>query len=154
MARDGAEPNGDDAAGEGAAYRLDDQIGFLLRRAHQRHGAIFAAGMLEGLTARQFAAMARLAEVGPCSQNQLGRLTAMDAATVKGVVDRLRGRGLVATRPSPEDRRRALVALTDAGAALIGPAQDAGAEITRRTLEPLSPRDQARLIALLRRIAD
>lgn len=140
--------------GEGDAYRLDDQVGFLLRRANQRHGAIFAAGMAGGLTATQFAALARLHEVGPCSQNQLGRLTAMDAATIKGVVDRLRARGLVATTASAADRRRALVTLTEAGAALMPEAQAAGAEITRRTLAPLSARDQARLIGLLRRIAD
>ncbi len=45
-------------------------------------------------------------------------------------------------------------ALTEAGAALMPEAQAAGAEITRRTLAPLSARDQARLIGLLRRIAD
>jgi len=30
-----------------------------------------------------------LTETGPCSQNLLGRLTAMDVATIKGVIDRL-----------------------------------------------------------------
>ena len=41
------------------------------------------------VTTTQFAALAKLAEQGPLSQNQLGRATAMDAATIKGVVGRL-----------------------------------------------------------------
>jgi DNA-binding MarR family transcriptional regulator len=70
-------------------YRLDDQVGFLLRVAMQRHTSIFMSRIIKGLTQTQFAALAKLREVGPCSQNQLGRLIYLDAATTKGVVDRL-----------------------------------------------------------------
>ena len=73
-------------------YRLQDQIGFVLRKAHQRHVAIFAAHIAD-LTPPQFAALAKLRDVGETSQNQLGQLIAMDAATVKGVIDRLKARG-------------------------------------------------------------
>jgi len=135
-------------------YRLDEQIGYVLRRANQRHTAIFSAGMVEGLTPTQFAALARVAEVGPCSQNRLGRLTAMDAATIKGVVDRLRARGFVTGAPDPEDRRRSLIALTATGERLIGAACAAGVAITRATLAPLGAREQETLLRLLRRIAD
>jgi len=41
-------------------YRLDDQVGFLLRVAMQRHTAIFMSRMIEGLTQTQFAALAKL----------------------------------------------------------------------------------------------
>jgi len=61
-------------------YVLDDQIGFVLRQAQQRHTTLFAAEMIEGLTTTQWAALAKLRECGACSQNHLGRLTAMDAA--------------------------------------------------------------------------
>jgi DNA-binding MarR family transcriptional regulator len=139
---------------ETAPYRLDDQVGYVLRRAHQRHTAIFGAHMLAGLTPMQFAALARLAETGPCSQNRLGRLTAMDVATIKGVVDRLRDRGLVRTAPDPEDRRRSVVALTEAGATLAAEAQAAGRDISRRTLAPLTERERATLLRLLGKIAE
>ena len=89
-------------------YRLDDQIGYVLRRVTQRHLAIFAAAIPE-VTTTQFAVLARLTETGPLSQNQLGRATAMDAATIKGVVDRLARLGLVATTADPVDRRRLTV---------------------------------------------
>ena len=73
---------------EEEVYRLDDQIGFLLRRANQRHLSLFAEVIPE-LTTTQLAALAKLHEQGAMSQNQLGRATAMDAATIKGVVGRL-----------------------------------------------------------------
>jgi DNA-binding MarR family transcriptional regulator len=141
-----------DAAPE--PYRLDDQIGFVLRRAYQRHAAIFAEAMPEGLTPTQFAALARLNERGPCSQNLLGRLTAMDAATVKGVVDRLRDRGLIETAPDPDDRRRTVITLSDAGCALVARAEVIGAEISRRTLSTLAERERETLMRLLKKIAD
>ncbi len=142
------------APSEAGPYRLDDQIGYVLRRAHQRHTAIFGAHMIEGLTPTQFAALSRLCEAGPCSQNRLGRMTAMDVATIKGVVDRLRDRGLVRTAPDPDDRRRSVVAPTEAGARLTAQAQSVGREITRRTLAPLSERERATLLRLLGKIAE
>ena len=75
-------------------YRLQDQIGFVLRKAHQRHVSIFAARIAD-LTPPQFAALAKLHDVGETSQNQLGSMVAMDAATIKGVIERLKARGLV-----------------------------------------------------------
>src|SRR5262249_57880791 len=84
-------------------YRLDDQVGFLLRVAMQRHTAIFMSRIVKGLTQTQFAAIAKLREVGPCSQNQLGRLIYLDAATTKGVVDRLEAGGFVPAPPRPRD---------------------------------------------------
>src|SRR5215472_17178192 len=96
-------------------YVLDDQAGFLMRIAMQRHTSIFASRMIEGLTQTQFAALAKLYEVGPCSQNYLGRLIYLDAATIKGVVDRLHLRGFVTALNDPKDRRRRAVALTDHG---------------------------------------
>ena len=80
---------------ESGRYLLDEQAGFLMRIAMQRHTSIFTSRMIEGLTQTQFAALSKLYEVGPCSQNHLGRLIYLDAATIKGVVDRLHLRGLV-----------------------------------------------------------
>lgn len=137
---------------EDAPYILDDQVGYLLRLAHQRHAAIFQAQMIDGLTPTQFSALIRLAKHGPCSQNQLGRLAAMDIATIKGVVDRLRQKNLVETSPSLEDKRRSLVSLTVTGHALIADVEAAGRTITAETLEPLSPIEQRTMIALLRRL--
>jgi MarR family transcriptional regulator, lower aerobic nicotinate degradation pathway regulator len=134
-------------------YVLDEQVGFALRQAQQRHTTIFAAKMIEDLTPTQWAALAKLREVGDCSQNHLGRLTAMDAATIKGVIDRLTARGFTAVRPDPHDGRRIVVALTPAGSDLYDRAAPIAARITEKTLEPLGEDERSTLVALLRRLA-
>jgi DNA-binding MarR family transcriptional regulator len=134
------------------AYRLDEQIGFILRRANQRHTAIFAREIAGDLTPTQFAALARLYELGTCSQNQLGRLVAVDAATIKGVVERLQARGLVRVAPDGSDRRRMIVSLAGEGEAHTRQAIAAAIRITRKTLKPLSAAEQEMLIRLLSRI--
>jgi DNA-binding MarR family transcriptional regulator len=84
-----------------------------------------------------------------CSQNRLGRLTSMDAATIKGVIARLAKRGLARTWTDPEDSRRLLVGLTDAGIALTEQAIPKAFDITDKTLEPLSERERGQLVELL-----
>jgi MarR family transcriptional regulator, lower aerobic nicotinate degradation pathway regulator len=134
------------------AYVLDDQIGYVLRRVTQRHLSLFSEAIPQ-VTTTQFAVLARLAELGPQSQNLLGRATAMDAATVKGVVDRLTRQGLVETAADPEDRRRLTVALTKAGAALFEATVSAALSVSNRSLEPLSASERAQFMALLARLA-
>lgn len=132
-------------------YRLDDQIGYVLRRVTQRHLAIFSAAIPE-VTTTQFAVLARLAEIGPQSQNHLGRETAMDAATIKGVVDRLVKLGYVATTADPDDRRRLTVALTQTGAALYADRVATALRISDDTLEPLTATERRQLLDLLNRL--
>lgn len=137
---------------ESMPYALDDQIGYLLRLANQRHAIIFQNLISHELTPTQFATLMRVAEVGKVSQNHLGRLAAMDVATIKGVVDRLKAKGLLLTEPDPDDRRRSLISLTEAGKDMIRALQDEGKRITRETLSPLRQSEQTTLLALLRRI--
>ena len=138
--------------GEHAPYILDDNVGFILRQAAQRHLAIFAELIPEQLTPTQFAAIAKLRELGPCSQNRLGRLTAMDAATIKGVVDHLTLRGLLRGAPDPQDARMLIISLTPAGRRLADRAVPAAIKITRRTLSPLTGDEQDQFLNLLRKL--
>src|ERR1044072_5586111 len=131
------------------AYVLEEQIGFILRQVWQRHATIFAREIGVNLTPTQWAALAKLLETGPCSQNQLGRLTAMDAATIKGVIDRLTARGLTETGPDPADGRRLVVSLTRGGQQLAEKAVPNALAITRETLAPLDAREREALMALL-----
>lgn len=133
-------------------YVLDSQVGFLMRVAMQRHTSIFMASMVEDLTQTQFAVMAKLYEVGPCSQNHLGRLVYLDAATIKGVVDRLRLRDFITTGSDPTDRRRRAVSLTDKGNKIMKSALRAAAEISVKTLRPLTAEEQRTLTRLLKKI--
>ena len=132
-------------------YRLDDQVGYLMRRASQRHLSIFAR-TIDGLTPMQFATLARLSEAGALSQNALGRLVAMDAATIKGVVDRLGRNGLVGTENDKTDRRRTIVSLTDKGRGLLGDLVAVAEGVSAETLAPLSENEQAMFMHLLRKL--
>ncbi|MHB2266485.1 MarR family winged helix-turn-helix transcriptional regulator [Aliihoeflea sp. PC F10.4] len=138
----------DDAPG----YLLDAQVGHVLRRAQQRHTTIFAEAMPDGVTPTQFATLARLDQAGPCSQNHLGRLAAIDVATIKGVIDRLRQRGLVKSRPDPDDKRRSVLELTGEGKAFLAKAYAIALQVTEKTLEPLTERERAQLLRLLVKI--
>ena len=136
-----------------SAYRLEDQVGYLLRRANQRHAAIFFDGLGQKLTPMQFAVLIKIGDEGEVSQNLLGRLAAMDPATVQGVVRRLRERELIDARPDPEDRRRSLWRLSDMGKALIQETLSDAEAITERTLGPLDSKERATFLRLLRKLA-
>src|SRR6201986_5019944 len=131
------------------SYILDEQIGFILRQVWPRHATIFAREIGINLTSAQWAALSKLAETGPCSQNQLGRLTAMDVATIKGVIDRLTARGLTETSADPEDGRRLRVSLTRAGQQLAEKVEANAVAISKETLAPLEPRERELFVALL-----
>ena len=134
------------------SYILDEQIGFILRQVSQRHAMIFSRDIGINLTPTQWAALSKLSEVGACSQNQLGRLTSMDVATIKGVIDRLTARGLTETSPDPEDGRRLMVSLSRAGQQLAEKAAPNALAISKETLAPLDAKERETLVALLSRL--
>ena len=142
----------DDTPEERSEYRVDQQIGFFLRQANQRHVAIFAGRMGDRLTTTQWAAMSKLREIQPSSQNQLGRETAMDVATIKGVIDRLVARGFVETAPDPNDGRRLILSLTPEGQSVIDRNIETARAVTDETLAPLTSGERMMLIELLRKI--
>jgi MarR family transcriptional regulator, lower aerobic nicotinate degradation pathway regulator len=136
-----------------AAYRLEEQIGYVLRRAHQKATGIFNAVMGEfGVTPTQFAALAKLDDAGRVSQNELGRLTAMDPATIWGVVNRLIKQGHVAQSPDPNDARLVMVELTDTGREATLRMKSVAANVSRETLRPFTDAEARQLLDLLGRI--
>jgi DNA-binding MarR family transcriptional regulator len=84
---------------------------------------------------------------------RLADALACDASNVTGLVDRLESRGLVERRPSPDDRRVRVLALTPEGARLR-------AVLHRRLTNPpdplqrLSAADRRALVAILERLVD
>lgn len=133
-------------------YRLEDQIGFIIRKSGQRHAATFMSLMIEDLTPTQWAALVKVAELNAVSQNQLGRDTAMDVSTIKGVVDRLIKRGFVTTSPDLTDIRRNVIALTPKGEIIINQGLPVASKISEATMEGLSIGEKQMLIELLRKI--
>ena len=137
-----------------ATYKLEDQVGHLMRRANQRHAAIFFEGLNDRqLTPMQFAVLVKIGDEEEVSQNRLGRLAAMDPATVQGVVRRLKERALIDARPDPDDGRRSLWRLSETGEALVAATVPIAEQITEKTLEPLSKSERSTFLALLRKLA-
>jgi DNA-binding MarR family transcriptional regulator len=132
-------------------YTLEDQPGVLLRLALRRHTAIFTDSMID-LTPPQFSVIVKLLEIGPTSQNYLGRLVAFDQATIKGIVDRLSAHGLVELCSDPSDKRRRAVVLTDKGQKLAEKSIKIAKDITERTVEPLTRAEQQAFIRLLKKL--
>lgn len=134
-------------------YRLEDQVGHLLRKAHQRATAIFLDTIGDPtITPTQFAVLVRLYQHGEVPQTRLGRLTAMDPATIQGVIRRLTERALTTTRGDPRDRRRTLVRLTPSGEAAARRLIGNGPAVSAKTLEPLSAAEQQQFLRLLNRL--
>lgn len=132
-------------------YQLDEQIGYLLRLANQRHLEIFSENM-PALTPTQFSVLARLHEVGQLSQNELGRRVGIDAATTNGVIDRLYKKGLIKSKADNRDKRRLSISLTAKGIRTTEKAIPVAQNITRSTIEKLTASEASKLVKLLKKI--
>lgn len=149
-------PRPDVLKSDDGRYAFAEQAGHLLRRAYQRHTSIFQKLFNDDpqITSVQLCALCAIAEEGPCSLTKLGRVTAVDPATTRGVVERLRERGYVALAADPQDRRRVKVSLTEEGAACVQRMVEPAQQVTRETLKGLSVAEQVALSYLLKKISD
>jgi DNA-binding MarR family transcriptional regulator len=134
------------------SYSVSEHFGFILRQVSQRYAAHFAAAFGDDLTSPQFSTLVTLLNTGPCSQNQLGRLVATDAATIKGIVDRLLKRGMVVTSTDPADGRMLIISLTKTGRAAAETSIDIVRNLNKDFLGSLTADEQERLLDLLRRL--
>lgn len=71
------------------------------------------------LTTSQLAALRHLARRGSLSAGEVARGVSVSQATITGVLDRLERRGLVTRTRDPEDRRRVVIELTEAGREVV-----------------------------------
>jgi DNA-binding MarR family transcriptional regulator len=141
------------AAAHFAAEPLMDRVGFLIRRLHQIHVALFvqqADGM--DITTIQFTALSVLHQSGEIDQSVLAVQVGMDRTNVSEVVRRLASRGYVKVRINPTHGRRRLIALTPAGLAFLKKADDCARIAQDRTIAPLSPGERRIFADLLRRL--
>lgn len=139
----------------GPTYTFSDQVGHLLRKAYQRHMAIFQQNVGDSqLTAVQFVTLCALRDHGPSSQTELVKATAVDQATIRGIVDRLKARDLISLDPDPQDRRKVICSLTDSGSALVEDTVPRAAQITELTMSRLNPAERVAVVYLLRKLID
>lgn len=90
-------------------------LGSLIRRAQQRHVAVWLAEVSADVTSVQFAALAALQQHPGMSQRELGDELDIDRSTVAGLVSRLERDGRVARSADSKDARRNILSLTSFG---------------------------------------
>ncbi|HJH24274.1 MAG TPA: MarR family transcriptional regulator [Paenalcaligenes hominis] len=138
-----------------AEYDVTEQIGHLLRRATQRHTAIFQQHIGDSqLTAIQFVTLCALYDKGPSSQIELVAATAVDQATIRGIINRLKSRGLVLLSTSLDDKRKVIISLSPEGKALIEQTIPRAQHISQLTLGNLNPAEQIAIVYLLKKMSD
>ena len=132
------------------ASDLGRHIGFLIRKIYQKNQGIWQALCPDPqLTSVQFAVLDVVLRKGPCSLAEVGRAAAIDSATTRGVVDRLRLRRLIALDSDSRDRRKVIVRLQPAGERMVRDMQPVLAGITEATWSPLNPAERVALRFLL-----
>jgi DNA-binding MarR family transcriptional regulator len=130
------------------------RLHYLLKHAQLRLGELTAPALASfGLSGRQCAVLMAVDERTPLSQQQVAERMGVDRTTMVALIDELEGKGLVQRRPDPVDRRKNVVALTEAGRGTAEAATRAVAEAERRFLAPLSDDEAAAFRAALRSTA-
>jgi len=129
--------------------------GFLIRRLHQLHCALFLEETRDfGITPVQYSLMTTLAERGEMDQNGLALEIGLERTSVAEVLPRMQERGLLVRRRSESDGRVKLVKLTRKGAALLrkmGPAVEPAHD---RTVEHLDPSERGLFMVQLIRLVE
>ena len=124
--------------------------GFLIRRLHQLHCALFLEETRDfGITPVQFSLMTTLGQRGEMDQNSLALEVGLERTSVAEVLPRMQQRGLLVRRRSASDGRARLVKLTRKGGILLrkmGPAVERAHD---RTVEHLDPADRGRFLLQL-----
>lgn len=138
----------------GGAADIEVLPGHLLRRCQQIAVGIFLDECRAlDLTPLQYAVLQTLAKLGPVDQVRLGGHAALDRTTVTVVVGKLAERGLLARSPSPKDRRAKIVAITEAGSALLARAVPHVLAAQARMTAPFTEEERGAFLALLQKFA-
>ncbi|MEJ0072106.1 MAG: MarR family transcriptional regulator [Pseudomonadota bacterium] len=154
-ATDHAAPNHADATGEAPHTPLWSRPGYLIRRLHQSHTAIFADECRAyGITPVQSGILTALLHRPNIDQATLGAEVGIDRTNAADVLERLAERGLVRRAKSAQDRRMMLASLTPAGRALTREMHTAMMRAQVRLLDALSTAERKSFMRLLAKLVD
>lgn len=136
-------------------FPLRVRPGFLIRRLHQIHTALFFEECQAfDVTPVQFSVLSALKECGALDQASLAREIGIDRTNVADVVRRLAARGLVSRTSGHRDLRLRLAGLTDEGLRLLARMEEAARRAHERTVESLGPAERAQFVKMLGRLVD
>lgn len=148
------EPHGK-APGNKVLLPLWSRPGYLVRRLHQIHQALFAEECKAyNITPVQYGLLTALSVHPGIDQVSLAAELGIDRTNVADVLARLTARGLVRRESSPEDRRVKLASLTDAGARLTSQMHEAMQRAQDRLIAPLAPSERHHFMEMLARLVE
>jgi DNA-binding MarR family transcriptional regulator len=127
-------------------HRSSALLDHLARRMRLRTEAVLAP---LGLRPRHLVALTVLRVRGGSTQQALATTLAMDGTNIVGLLNELEADKLIERRRSPEDRRRHLVELTDAGVKQLAKAESALAQVEQEVLGALDASQRETLYNLL-----
>ncbi|WP_405913813.1 MarR family transcriptional regulator [Streptomyces sp. NBC_00963] len=117
----------DDLDPDGVASVLLASLSVLVRRVRQ-------VPVEGGLTMPERTALSHLERSGPTTSSALAREVQITAQAMGATLGTLRARGLVDRRPDPDDGRRVVLTVTDAGVQALKDKRNARAELIARAL--------------------
>lgn len=142
----------------GAQQDLDvlyQRPGFLLRRAHQIASARFMEETAAlSVTTTQFGMLTVLAVREPIDQIGIAKLLKLDRSTTGLVVRNLEERGLIERVTDPDDRRRRVLRLTDAGRQVLVALEQPARTALDRGMSVFTDDEAQTFVALLTRFVD
>jgi DNA-binding MarR family transcriptional regulator len=131
---------------------LDDYLPYLVNRLGARIVAAFTAHLrAHRLTLAMWRALAALAFRGPQTLGALAHHTTIDLSTLSRVVSSLERRKLATRARAARDGRAVLIAISEAGAALVAKLPPQAQSYEDVALAGFSPAEIRRLKTLLRR---
>jgi MarR family transcriptional regulator, lower aerobic nicotinate degradation pathway regulator len=137
----------------GNSWPLDQRPGFLIRRLHQIHVALFQKRCAAfEITPLQYSLLSALAKRGTADQTTLAADVALDRTTTTGALKRLQSRHFIERSIHHRDRRAQISRLTKAGAKLLRQMEAQARAAHRETVADLSKADQKRLIVMMQKI--
>jgi len=129
--------------------------GFLIRRLHQLHCALFLEETRDfAITPVQYSLMATLGERGEIDQNSLALEIGLERTSVAEVIPRLHERGLLDRRRGLDDGRLKLVKLTRKGMMLLRAMAPAVRRAHDRTVEHLEASERDVFLLQLIRLVE
>jgi DNA-binding MarR family transcriptional regulator len=132
---------------------LADRLGYLLKHAQLRLAELSRMALAPfGISGRELAVLLAIDDRASQSQQEVARRMAVDRTTMVALIDDLEHKGLVRRQPDPDDRRKNVVVLTDAGRTTLRQATAATREAERRLLGSLSDDESAMLKKALQAI--
>ena len=134
-------------------WPLEKRPGFLIRRLHQIHVALFQKKCAAfDITPLQYSLLTALARCGTADQTTLAAEVMLDRTTTTGALKRLQSRKFIERAVDSRDRRAQMCRLTRSGERLLRRIEMSARAAHHETLAGLNKTEQKQFIAMMQKV--